>query len=151
MDFSDNKHNPVGLVLHGVEEVDPGVACRSEVVDALDAWRNRSSHQSPGHDLLRFDDCPQFSISYDGKAGDYWPSETDNDISETIVRGFLFHDGICRLTDEQTHLYHVRYRIVSTVDNDCLLVCPYLTFAGNISGIVVVSVTRMIREEFLGG
>lgn len=35
-------------------------------------------------------------------------------------------------------------------ENDCLLACPYLTSARNIAGIVVVSATRMIREEFLG-
>lgn len=151
MNFSDNDHNPVGLVLHGVDVVDPNVACRPEVVDALNVWRQRPSHDLPGLDLLRFEGCPQFSISHDGKAKDYWPNEQDNDISDTIVRGFLFYDGICKLTDEQVHLYHVRYRILSAVDDDCLLVCPYLTAVGDISGIVVVLVTGKIREEFVTG
>lgn len=151
MDFSDKKHNPVGVVLHGVDEVDPAAACRPDVIDALNAWRGRSSHVSSGLELLRLEGCPQFSISYDGIARDYWPSEMHNDISETLIRGFLFHDGICKLTEEQAHLYHVRYRVLSEREADCLLVCPYLTAAGNISGIVVVLVTNKIRDEFLAG
>jgi hypothetical protein len=31
--------------------------------------------------------------------------------------------------------------------DEYLLICPYLTEAGNISGIVVVTVTKMIRER----
>lgn len=151
MGFSDEKHNPVGFVLHRVEEVDPGAACKQELLDALASWRQRPNHESPGLETLCFEGCPQFSISYDGHARNYWPSQLDNEISETVVREFLFHDGICKLEDEQAHLFHLRYRVLSAQQNDCLLVCPYLSAAGNISGIVVVLVTRKIREEFLAG
>jgi hypothetical protein len=149
MDFSDSRHSPVGLTLHSAEEIEPERACKQEVIDALAAWRDRSDHVAKGLELLRLDGCPHFSISYDGKAEDYWPDEAQNDISETLVRGFLFHDGICKLTDDRVHLFHVRYSMLAMSDADCLLVCPYLTEAGNISGIDVVLVTNKIREPFL--
>ncbi len=149
MDFSDNKHNPAGFIFHGAEEIDPDQACTQDVVDALAAWSHRSSHESPGLDLLRVNGCPLFSITYDGKATDYWPSESENDISETLIREFLYHNGICQLSDDRAHLFHVRYRLLSMTEADCLLVCPYLTAIGNISGTVVVTVTKKIREPFL--
>jgi len=147
MDFSDKKHNPVGLILHSAEEIEPERACKQEVVDAIAAWRSRPDHKLPGLDMLRLERCPHFSISYDGEAKDYWPDEMQNDISETLVRGFLFHDGICKLTDERVHLLHCRYSMMAISDSDCLLVCPYLTERGNISGIGVVLVTHKIRES----
>lgn len=149
MDFSDNKHNPVGFVLHSSEEIAPELACRQEVIDAIGAWHSRPDHASPGLELLRMDGCPQFAISYDGKAKDYWPDESLNDISETLVRGFLFEHGICNLTDERVHLFHVRYSMLAISDADCLLVCPWLTENGNLSGIGVVLVTNKICESFL--
>lgn len=148
MDLSGNEHNPLRIIAHGLEEADPNVACRSGVIDALrDAlrrWQWRSSHESPGLDLLRFERCPQFSISYDGEATDYWPSAADNDIRETVVRAFLFHDGICRLTDAEAHSYHARNRILSTVVNDgCLLVFPCATAVASISGMRFWLVRRL--------
>ena len=90
------------------------------------------------------DDCALFSISYEGVARDHWPSESENDISETLIRAFLYHDGICALTDERVRLFHARYTIVALTGDKYLLVCPCLTEAGNISGIVVVSVTKSV-------
>jgi hypothetical protein len=148
MDFSDNKHLPDGIVFRGVQEIDSEQACTQEVIDALAIWSHRSNHESPASELLRLDGCPLFSISFDGKAEDYWPNESDNDISETLIREFLYRDGICELSDNRVHLFHVRYALLSMTTEDCLLVCPYLTAAGNIAGVVVVTVTKSIRESF---
>ena len=144
MDFSDNKHNLAELAFHGATEVAPEQICTKDVIQALATWSHRPNHQSSGSDLLRLDDCAIFSIDYEGKARDYWPNESDNDISETLVREFLYHEGICTLTDERVRLFHVRYTIMALTGDEYLLVCPYLTAAGNISGIVVVTVTKMI-------
>jgi hypothetical protein len=99
----------------------------------------------PGSDLLRLDDCALFSIDYKGKCRDYWPNETENDISETLIREFLYHEGIGTLSDERARLFHVRYTIMALQGDEYLLVCPYLTATGNISGIVVVTVTKLLR------
>ena len=144
MDFSDNKHNLAELAFHGATEVAPEQVCTKEVIQALATWSHRPNHQLSGSDLLRLDECAIFSIDYEGKTRDYWPNESENDISETLVREFLYHEGICTLSDERVRLFHVRYTIMALTGDEYLLVCPYLTAAGNISGIVVVTITKMI-------
>ena len=145
MDFSDNKHNLAELAFHGATEVDPEEICTKDVVQALATWSDRPNHQSSGCDLLRLDDCALFSINYEGKARDYWPTESENDISETLIREFMYHDGIRTLSDERARLFHASYTIMALNGDEYLLVCPYLTATGNISGIVVVTVTKIIR------
>ena len=147
MDFSDNKHNLAELAFHGAIEVDIEQTCTKDITEALATWSDRPNHQLSGSDLLRMDGCTLFSINYEGKARDYWPNELDNDISETLIRDFLYHDGICSLSDERIRLFHARYTIIALTGDEHLLVCPYLTEAGNVSGIVVVTVTKVIRER----
>ncbi len=144
MDFSDNKHNLAELAFNGATEVTPEQKCTKEVIQALATWNHRPNHQVSGSDLLRLDDCAVFSINYQGKAGDYWPNESENNISETLIREFLYNEGICNLSDEKVRLFHVRYTIMALTGDEYLLVCPYLTAAGNISGIVAVTVTKTI-------
>ncbi len=145
MDFSDNKHNLAELAFHGATEVAPEQICTRDVIQALATWSHRPNHHLSGSELLQLEDCTLFSINYKGKCRDYWPNETENDISETLIREFLYHEGICTLSDERVRLFHVRYTIIALQGDEYLLVCPYLTATGNISGIVVVTVTRMIR------
>ncbi len=149
MDFSDNKHNLAGLSFHGATEVDPEQVCPKEVIQTLATWTHRQNHQLSGSDLFRIDGCAHFSINYEGKASDYWPNESENDISETLIRDFLYHGGICTLSDERVRLFHARYTIIALEGDEYLMVCPYLTAAGNISGIVVVTVTKMIRGPLM--
>ena len=145
MDFSDNKHDLAELAFHGATEVAPEQICTKDVIQALATWSQRPNHQLSGSDLLRLDDCALFSINYQGKARDYWPNESENDISETLIREFLCHDGICMLSDERSRLFHARYTIMALTGDEYLLICPYLTATGNISGIIVVTVTTMTR------
>ena len=145
MDFSDNKHNAAEFAFHGATEVDIQQTCTTDISEALATWSHRPNHQSLGLDLLRRDDCALFSITYEGKSRDYWPNESENDISEILIREFLYHDGICALSDDRVRLFHARYSIIALTGDEYLLVCPYLTEAGNISGIVVVTVTKTIR------
>ncbi len=149
MDFSDNKHNVAELAFHGATEVDIQQACTTDITEALATWSHRPNRQLSGSELLRLDGCTLFSINYEGKARDYWPNESENDISEILIREFLYHDGICTLSDERIRLFNVRYTIMALTGDEYLLVCPYLTAAGNISGIVVVSVTKMILGRSL--
>ncbi len=151
MDFSDNKHNLAELAFHGATEVDPQQICRKDVIEALATWSHRSNHQSSGSDLLRLDHCAFFSINHEGKCRDYWPNESENDISETLIREFLYREGICTLSEERARLFHVRYTIMALQGDEYLLVCPYLTATGNISGIVVVTVTKVIRGHSWSG
>ena len=145
MDFSDKKHDAAELAFHGATEVDIQQTCTKDVIQALATWSHRPNHQSSGSDLLRLDGCALFSINYEGKARDYWPNESENDISETLIREFVYHEGICTLSDERVRFFHTRYTIMALTGDEYLLVCPYLTATGNISGIVVVTVTKVIR------
>jgi len=147
MDFSDKKHDAAELAFHGATEVDIQQTCTKDVIQALATWSHRPNHQSSGSDLLRLDGCALFSINYEGKARDYWPNESENDISETLIREFVYHEGICTLSDERVRFFHARYTIMALTGDEYLLVCPYLTATGNISGIVVVTVTKVIRRR----
>jgi len=147
MDFSDNKHKLAELAFHGATELDPKQACSNDVIQALAAWHDRPNHQLSGAELLRVEDCMLFSIDYKGVPGDYWPNESENDTSETLIREFLYHDGICTIDDERVRLFHARYTIMALTGDEYLLVCPYLTVKGNVAGIVVVTVTKNCFEH----
>ena len=147
MDFSDNKHNLAELAFHGAAEVAPEQICTKEVIQILETWSHRPNRQLSGSELLRLDGCTLFSINYEGKTRDHWPNESENDISETLIREFLYHGGICSISDEQIRLFHARYSVMALTGDEYLLVCPYLTEAANASGIVVVSITKIIRKR----
>lgn len=147
MDFSDSQHNLAELAFQGAEELDPVECCARDVVEALENWQGRADHTSSGADLLHIDDCSVFTISYEGEAGEYWPDAAENDLNETFVREFLFHDGICSIADERVRLLHVKYSIMALTGDEYVLVCPYVTRANNISGIVVVCVTASVQRQ----
>ena len=146
MDFSDNVHNVADLAFQGATEVDPEKTCRPEVIETIALWHHRADHLAPGVELFHNDQCTAFSISYEGESGNFWPNESENDMNEILIREFLYHDGICSLTDETVQLFHMKYRLLALEGDDYLLVCPYLTDAGNISGIVVACVSKMIQR-----
>lgn len=145
MDFSDSYHSLAGLAFHGATEVDLEQVCPDDLTQMLGAWSDRSNLQSSGSKLLQLDDCSLFSINYEGKARDYWPNESANDISETLIREFLYHNGISALSDERIRLFHARYSIIALSGDEYLVVCPYLTAKGDVSGLVVVTVTKIVR------
>lgn len=146
MDFSDNKHSLAELVFQGATESESMPDFREEAKKALMAWHNRPDPRSSGAEILHVPDCSVFSITYEGQAGEYWPDEHENEMTETLIREFLYRDGICSLTDEQVRLICMKYRIMALDGDEHVLICPYLTEAGNISGIVVVCVTKMMHE-----
>jgi hypothetical protein len=146
MDFSDHKHELAELAFQGATEMDLEQAGMPAMSDVLATWRDRVDHHSSGAECFRMPDCPIFSITYEGNATEYWPNEKENDIIETLVREFLYRDGICSLTDERVRLIHMKYNVMAVSGDEFVLVCPYLTEAGNISGIVVVCVTKMLRH-----
>lgn len=145
INFSDHKHELAELAFQGAEEMDLEQVSMPEMHDVLATWRDRPDHHSSGAECFRWEHCPTFSITYEGTAGEYWPNEKENDIIETLVREFLYRDGICSLTDERVRLIHMKYNIMALAGDEFVLVCPYLTEAGNISGILVVCVTKIMR------
>ncbi len=145
MDFSDKKHNAAELAFHGATEVDIQQNFTRDISEFLATWSHRPNRQLSGLELLRLDGCTLFSINYEGKTRDYWPNESENDISETLIRELLYHGGICSISDERIRLFHARYSVMALTGDENLLICPYLTAAGNVSGIVVVTITKIIR------
>ena len=97
--------------------------------------------------MLHVENSTLFSITYEGRAGEYWPDESMNNLTETLVREFLFRDGICSISDERVRLIHMKYNVMASEGDEYVLVCPYLSAAGNISGIVVVCVTMMMIRQ----
>ncbi len=146
MDFSDDKHSLAELVFQGATELESMRDFGEDAKNALMAWRHRSDLHSSGAEMLQLPDCSVFSITYEGKAGEYWPNESENEMTEILIREFLYRHGICSLTDERVQMICMKYKIIGLEGDEHVLICPYLTEAGNISGIAVVSVTRMIHK-----
>ena len=143
--FSDNKHTVAELAFQGATEMDVEESCTPEMLDVLATWRDREDHQASGVEMFSMDHYTAFSITYEGKAGDYWPNEPANDIVETLVRDFYYRDGICSISDERVRMVRLKYNIMALAGDEFVLVCPYLTEAGNIAGILVVCVTKLMR------
>jgi len=59
----------------------------------------------------------------------------------------MSRDGICTLTDERPRLFYLKYKLLSLFGADRLLVCPYLTRVGSISGIPAVRVAKNMMER----
>jgi hypothetical protein len=145
MDFHDDQHSLAELVFQGASEFEPSPELKAEVRKVVGAWHQRSDQHSPCADMFHVPECSVFSITYQGEAGDHWPSESDTALTETLVREFLYSSGICSLTDVREQLICMKYQIMALEGDEHVMVCPYLTEAGNISGIVVVCLTKMIR------
>ena len=144
-DFTDRQHTLAELAFQGAEEMDVDKTCGPQMLEALTAWHDRAEQHSSGAEMFRWKHCPAFSITYEGSAGEYWPNEKDNDIVETLIRDFLYREGICSLKDDHVRLIHMKYNIMALAGDEYVLVCPYLTEAGNIGGITVVCVTRALQ------
>lgn len=143
--FTDGRHSVAELAFQGADEMDVEGSCRPETIEALEAWHTRPNRHASGANMFRFEHCPAFSMNYEGTAGEYWPDEHENDLVETLVRDFLYRDGICALKDDRVRLFRLKYNMMAVAGDEYVLVCPYLTEAGNISGIVVVCVTKVMR------
>ena len=146
MNFHDKDHHFATLAFHGAEELSAEQACNQVLLDAVDAWRKRADPQRPGTEYFHLDKCRSFAIDYRGTSFEHWPNESDNLLSESLVREFLFQDGICSVADTEVKLYKVSYSIMAgEYGVEYLLVCPFLTEAGNISGILVTCVNMLLR------
>jgi hypothetical protein len=146
VDFSDDQHSLAELVFQGATEIELLQQVGEEASNALAAWRHRPDLISSGAELLRMPECTVFAISFEGEASDYWPSEPANEMTEVLIREFLYRDGICSLSDTHVRLICMKYQMMAMEGNEYVLICPYLTEAGNISGIVVVCATKMMNK-----
>ncbi len=145
-DFADTEHNLAELIFHGVEELDPAALCDTEVLGAVHAWRERENIHEPGPEIFQLPLTRSFTITYQGKVEYYWPDEESNFEGESLIRQFLFHNGICSLADDTVRLYRVQYSLLAMDDTEYLLVCPYRTSDGNIAGIVVICVNKRLKQ-----
>jgi len=146
MDFSDDQHSLAELVFQGATQVKSMQQVGEEANNALMAWHQRSDLNSSGAELLQMPDCTAFSVTYEGEASDYWPSEAANELTEILIREFLYRDGICSLSDSRVRLICMKYQIMAMDGDEYVLICPYLTEAGNIAGIVVVCATKIMNK-----
>jgi len=144
-DFTDSVHSVAELAFQGATELDLEGTGKPEIGAAIEAWNNRPNQHSSGIELFHMEHCSAFAITHEGMAGDYWPSEKENDIVETLIRDFLYPRGICNVSDFRVRLCHLKYNLMALSGDEYVLVCPYLTEAGNISGLLIVCVTKVMR------
>ena len=144
--FSDDTHHVAEMIVQGVVQHEPAALCNQTVLDALTCWEQRKQPIVPEPERFHLDQTRSFTISYDGKADHYWPDEAGNFLGESLVREFLFDNGICSLDTHACRLYVVSYKVLAMIDVEYLLVCPYPTTSGNIAGAVVVCVNQHLNH-----
>ncbi|TQV86056.1 hypothetical protein FKG94_00405 [Exilibacterium tricleocarpae] len=146
MKFHDDSHHFATLAYHSAQELDVAATCSQTILDAVAAWQQRADAHSAGVEFFTLDRCRSFSIDYQGHSSGHWPNERDNLLGESLVREFLFDDGICSVEETAVKLYKVNYSVMAgEYGNEYLLVCPFLTATGNIGGIVVTCVNMLLR------
>ncbi|MEM8815743.1 MAG: hypothetical protein AAGE85_07930 [Pseudomonadota bacterium] len=145
MDFTQSKFSLADLIFQGATEHEPTALCNEAVLEALDTWQSRPAATEPGTDIFRLEHTRSFAIRYDGEASEHWPDEDSNWLGETLVREFLFREGICLLEGFEPRLYLAKYKIEAVIDREYLLVCPYPTESGNIGGMTVVCVNQHLK------
>lgn len=143
--FSDSQHDVSELIFQGAKELDIEDRCSPALLETIERWQNRPDASDADAGEFKSDDTLLFTISYDGHAGDYWPDEPSNLVGESLIREFLYKDGICNLENHSVRLYEVHYKLIAMVETEYLLVCPYPTASGNIGGILVVCVNRLVN------
>ena len=140
--FSDDTHHVTEMIFQGVAEHKPEDLCNQTVLNALKQWEQRPQLTKPEPEHFRLEQTRSFTITYTGTADHYWPDEDGNFLGESLVREFLFEEGICTLDNHHCKLYVATYKILAMIDVEYLLVCPYPTESGNIAGVVVVCVNQ---------
>ncbi len=147
MKFTDTKHEKVPFSVHKTIELDYEKWCDDELLDSIRGWCGRENQSSPGEQYFKLDDVRGFVITYEGESGSYWPNEDDNFVDEGLIREFLYSDGICSLDALSIKLYRVDYSVVTISDNEYLLVCPFQSESGNVAGITVVCLTKLLNKK----
>lgn len=146
--FTQSDNSVPEIVFQGAVQIDPRAHCDDEILSLLEEWDSRPTASNPGAAIFELDDTFGFTISYDGKASGYWPDPESNMLSETLVRSFLFSNGICELTDLGHRLYLANYKLIAMDGQEYQLVCPFPTVSGNIGGLVVVCLNKRIKQPY---
>lgn len=145
--FRDGEHTVGPMVFQGARELHVEECCSDFVLQGLSRWRQRTDPTKPEGHQFRADGILMFTISYDGESFEHYPDEASNLLGESLVRDFLFENGICVLDDLRVRLYETRFHVLSLEDKEHLLVCPYPTRANNIGGMLVLCVNRFLRDR----
>lgn len=143
--FADGDNIADLLVFQGAKEMGSLEPVDSEMMDALERWKCRPKKSEVDLEHFKIDDVLCFAIDYQGNASGHWPSKEATVLPETLIRTFLFHNGICDLNDPSATLYfQATYKILALDGVEHLFVGAYPTPSGNIGGLVVVCVNNRL-------
>lgn len=146
-DFANRGNDIPEMVFQGARQLDVDETLTDEFRSKLTAWRDRDDPTDPGLKAFSEDGVLAFAISYEGESQGYWPDEDSNAVPETLVRTFLFNNGICNVDTDDVRLYRAGYKVEALEDDEYLLVCPYPTASGNIAGVAVVCVNMRVKKD----
>ncbi|MEM1081088.1 MAG: hypothetical protein AAGH65_05855 [Pseudomonadota bacterium] len=145
--FSDPKHHVAELIYQGVAEKEPASLCDTAMLEALNEWITRKNPCQPESERFHLPQTVGFMIGYTGQTSDYWPDEESNFVSETLLREFLFDQGICKLDHFSPQLYVAHYKILAVIETEYLLVCPYPTAKGSLAGVIAVCINKHLHQD----
>ena len=136
--MSDRDHGVSELVFQGATTLSLDALKNPDFSKALESWRRRDPLTVSGDIHFRLERCKCFTIDVDGKSGSYWPDAASNVVAESLVRDFLYGEGISSIDDLTVRFLRVDYHMMAIDDSEYLLVCPYPDDEGGIAGLLVV-------------
>lgn len=148
--FADREHTITEAVFVGTTEFHADAAEWAAVAPLVSGWNSADPKPGVLAELFGAEDLQAFALDYQGQPVDYWPDERTNFLHESLLREFLFHDGVCQLNDFEPRLYRVTFKVLTEQDADFLLVLPYSTDSGNVAGICVVCVNHRVQALLVG-
>lgn len=143
--FADGDNIADLMVFQGAKEMGALESLDSEMMNALERWKRRPQKTEVCLEYLEVDNVVCFAIDYHGNSSEHWPSKDAAVLPETLIRTFLFHNGICELNDPSaTFYFQATYKILALDGIEHLFVGAYPTPSGNIGGLVVACVNNRL-------
>lgn len=135
------------LTIHRVASVPAGEILDAPLQAALAEWLERGRPTENIGALMQFPDCPVLVLDYRGRVQRRQPDEDATTVTESLVREFLFPDGVCELEQMTPVVYTAEYGIMGTDSTETLLICPFATEAGNIGGVLAMCLSRYLARN----
>lgn len=147
MNFHDIEHDFATLSFHGIEDMALDSCSDTKVLDAISIWKSRDDIHASGISSLQLENTRGFFIDYQGSSSQHWPDEKSNMLGESLVREYLFSDGICSLGSDTIRLVKIKYSVMAgEYGTEYLLICPVTTHSNNIAGLSIVCTNKYVRQ-----
>lgn len=132
----------------GAVSLKPHAVCDAEINCILEDWNARRSATHASLELFHGLGDACMLVDADSRPACYLPDAQSNTLSETLIREFLFPDGLRLLSPSPAFVLRVQYSLIALDGFWHLLVCPIPDPGTDIpAGAIVVHVDRHMTDR----